>query len=160
MLLKTPLEMLYHWEDTRAQSVYLKQPIDGIVKEFTWHETSQQARKVAASLLAMDLPKASNIAILSKNCAEWFITDLAIMLAGHVSVPIYSTAGEKTIRYVLDHAKCPVIFVGKLDNTQKQVAAIDNGIEKLAFPYPIYLPINSGMNYYKSLHFPTNRYLL
>lgn len=136
MLLKTPLEMLYHWEDTRAQSVYLKQPIDGIVKEFTWHETSQQARKVAASLLAMDLPKASNIAILSKNCAEWFITDLAIMLAGHVSVPIYSTAGEKTIRYVMDHAKCPVIFVGKLDNTEKQVAAIDNGIVKLAFPYP------------------------
>ena len=136
MLLKTPLEMLYHWEDTRAQSVYLKQPIDGIVKEFTWHETSQQARKVAASLLAMDLPKASNIAILSKNCAEWFITDLAIMLAGHVSVPIYSTAGEKTIRYVMDHAKCPVIFIGKLDNTEKQVAAIDNGIVKLAFPYP------------------------
>jgi long-chain acyl-CoA synthetase len=136
MMLKTPLEMLYHWEDNRAQSVYLKQPVDGVIKEFTWHETSQQARKVAASLLAMDLPKASNIAILSKNCAEWFITDLAIMLAGHVSVPIYSTAGEKTIRYVLDHAKCPVIFVGKLDNTQKQVAAIDNGIEKLAFPYP------------------------
>ena len=136
MLLKTPLEMLYHWEDTRAQSVYLKQPIDGIVKEFTWHETSQQARKVAASLLAMDLPKASNIAILSKNCAEWFITDLAIMLAGHVSVPIYSTAGEKTIRYVMDHAKCPVIFIGKLDNTEKQVAAIDNGVVKLAFPYP------------------------
>ena len=136
MLLKTPLEMLYHWEDTRAQSVYLRQPIDGVIKEFTWHETSQQARKVAASLLAMDLPKASNIAILSKNCAEWFITDLAIMLAGHVSVPIYSTAGEKTIRYVMDHAKCPVIFVGKLDNTEKQVAAIDNGIVKLAFPYP------------------------
>jgi len=136
MLFKTPLEMLYHWEDTRAQSVYLRQPIDGVIKEFTWHETSQQARKVAASLLAMDLPKASNIAILSKNCAEWFITDLAIMLAGHVSVPIYSTAGEKTIRYVMDHAKCPVIFVGKLDNTEKQVAAIDNGIVKLAFPYP------------------------
>jgi long-chain acyl-CoA synthetase len=135
-MLKTPLEMLYHWEDTRAQSVYLRQPIDGVIKEFTWHETSQQARKVAASLLAMDLPKASNIAILSKNCAEWFITDLAIMLAGHVSVPIYSTAGEKTIRYVMDHAKCPVIFVGKLDNTEKQVAAIDNGIVKLAFPYP------------------------
>jgi long-chain acyl-CoA synthetase len=81
----------------------------------------------------LDLPKGSHIAILSKNCAEWFITDLAIMLVGHVSVPIYSTAGEKTIRYVLEHAKCPVIFVGKLDNTEKQVAA---GIVKLAFPYP------------------------
>jgi long-chain acyl-CoA synthetase len=136
MSLKTPLEMFYQWEQTHPDTVYLKQPVDGVNKDFTWRETGQQARKVAASLLAMDLPKASHIAIFSKNCAEWFITDLAIMLAGHVSVPIYSTAGEKTIQYVLDHAKCPVIFVGKLDNTEKQVAAIDDGIVKLAFPYP------------------------
>jgi long-subunit acyl-CoA synthetase (AMP-forming) len=136
MSLKTPLEMFYQWEETHPETVYLKQPIDGVIKNFTWRETSQQARKVAASLLAMNLPEGSHIAILSKNCAEWFITDLAIMLAGHISVPIYSTAGEKTIRYVLDHAKCPVIFVGKLDNTETQVAAIDDGIVKLAFPYP------------------------
>ena len=136
MLLKTPLEMLYKWEENYPETVYLKQPIDGVIKDFTWHETGQQARKVAANLISMDLPAGSHIGILSKNCAEWFITDLAIMLAGHVSVPIYSTAGEKTIRYVLDHAKCPVIFVGKLDNTENQVAAIDDGIVKLAFPYP------------------------
>lgn len=136
MSLKTPLEMLYQWEQTHPETVYLKQPIDGVINDFTWRETSQQARKVAACLVAMDLPAGSHIAILSKNCAEWFITDLAIMLAGHVSVPIYSTAGEKTIRYVLDHAKCPVIFIGKLDKTESQVAAIDDGITKLAFPYP------------------------
>jgi len=136
MSLTTPLEMFYQWEETHPETVYLKQPIDGAIKDFTWRETSQQARKVAATLLAMDLPKDSNIGILSKNCAEWFIADLAIMLAGHVSVPIYSTAGEKTIRYVLDHAKCPVIFVGKLDDTARQVAAIGDGIIKLAFPYP------------------------
>lgn len=136
MTLKTPLEMFYQWEETHPDTVYLKQPINGLVKDFTWREVANQARRVAANLLAMDLPTGSHIAILSKNCAEWFITDLAIMLAGHVSVPIYSTAGEKTIRYVLDHAKCPVIFVGKLDDTVKQVAAIDEGITKLAFPYP------------------------
>lgn len=136
MLLKSPLEMFYHWEETTPNTVYLKQPINGSVKDFTWREAGDQARRVAATLIAMGLPTGSHIAILSKNCAEWFITDLAIMLAGHVSVPIYSTAGEETIRYVLDHAKCPVIFVGKLDNTEAQVAAIDDGIIKLAFPYP------------------------
>lgn len=135
MLLKTPLEMLYHWEDTRPEAVYLKQPIDGAIKDFTWRETSQQARRVAAGLIALDLPTGTNIALLSKNCAEWFIADLAIMLAGHVSVPIYSTAGEKTIKYVLNHAQCPVIFVGKLDKTVEQIAAIPDGIIKLGFPY-------------------------
>jgi len=136
MSLKSPLEMFYHWEETTPNSIYLKQPIKGSVKDFTWRDVGDQARKVAASLINMGLPAGSHIAILSKNCAEWFITDLAIMLAGHVSVPIYSTAGEDTIRYVLDHAKCPVIFIGKLDDTKNQVAAVDDGIIKLAFPYP------------------------
>lgn len=136
MLLKTPLEMLYQWEDTRAEDVYMKQPIDGIIKDFTWRDTAQQARRVASTLIALDLPRGTNIALLSKNCAEWFITDLAIMLAGHVSVPIYSTAGEKTIKYVLNHAQCPVVFVGKLDKTLEQVAAIPEGVIKLGFPYP------------------------
>ena len=136
MSLKTPVEMLYYWESSTPDTVYLKQPVDGIIKDFTWREFGDQARRVAASLIAMNLPKGSHIAILSKNCAEWFIADLAIMLSGHVSVPIYSTAGEKTIRYVLDHAQCPVIFVGKLDDTENQVAAIKDGIVKIAFPYP------------------------
>lgn len=136
MSFKTPLEMLYYWQDIRPNAVFLRQPVDGVVKEFTWQDTAEQARRVAAGLIALDLPKASNIGIFSKNCAEWFIADLAIMLSGHVSVPIYSTAGEKTIRYVLEHAKCPAVFVGKLDDTEKQVKAIGKGVVKLAFPYP------------------------
>ena len=136
MSTKTPLEMLYHWEKTTPQRVFLRQPVKGQYKEFSWAETANQVRRVASELMSLNLPRGSHIAILSKNCAEWFITDLAIMLAGHVSVPIYSTAGEKTIRYVMDHAKCPVIFIGKLDDTKAQVAAIEPDIIKLAFPYP------------------------
>lgn len=136
MTIKSPLEMLYHWETSTPDRIYLKQPIDGNYKEFSWCETGQQVRRLASELKLMDLPLGSHIAILSKNCAEWFITDLAIMMAGHVSVPIYATAGTHTIQYVLDHAKCPVIFVGKLDNTEEQVKAIPEGIIKLAFPYP------------------------
>lgn len=136
MTFKTPLEMLYHWQDNSPNTVFLRQPVDGVVQEFTWQDTADQVYRVAAGLIALDLPPKSNIAILSKNCAHWFITDLAIMLAGHVSVPIYSTAGEKTIQYVLQHAQCPVIFIGKLDKTEEQVAAISEGTVKFAFPYP------------------------
>jgi long-chain acyl-CoA synthetase len=136
MTIKSPLEMLYHWENNTPERIFLRQPINGQYKEFSWSETANQVRRVANELIRLNLPVGSHIAILSKNCAEWFITDLAIMMAGHVSVPIYSTAGEKTIRYVMDHAKCPVIFIGKLDDTKAQVAAIESNIIKLAFPYP------------------------
>ena len=136
MSLQTPLEMMYHWEDTTPQKVYLKQPVNGAVLSHTWAQTADQVRRVASGLIALDLPAGSHIALLSKNCAEWFITDLAIMLAGHISVPIYSTAGKKTIQYVLSHASCAAIFVGKLDDTAEQVAAIPDDVMTLAFPYP------------------------
>ncbi|MFT4994350.1 MAG: long-chain acyl-CoA synthetase, partial [Paraglaciecola sp.] len=44
MSLKTPLEMFYQWEQTHPDTVYLKQPVDGVNKDFTWRETGQQAR--------------------------------------------------------------------------------------------------------------------
>lgn len=135
MTIKSPLEMLYHWETNTPERIYLKQPVDGQSKIFSWRDTGEQARRVATELISLNLPQGSHIAIMSKNCAEWFITDLAIMLAGHVSVPIYATANEHTIKYVLAHANCPVIFIGKLDDCQAQVQAIPGNVLKFALPY-------------------------
>ncbi len=135
MSVKTPLEMLYHWEKTTPDAVYLRQPIDGVFHEFTWAQVGDQVRRVANALIAQNYEQGSHIAILSKNCAEWFITDLAIMMAGHVSVPIYFTAGQETIRYVLNHSNCKAIFIGKLDDTEHQCAAIDSHITRFAMPY-------------------------
>lgn len=135
MTIKTPLEMLYKQMETRPDQIFLNQPINGQVKQFTWREFDQQVRKAAQALKNLDLPEGSHIALISKNCAEWFITDLAIMLAGHISVPIFPTAGPDTISYVLNHAKCPVIFVGKLENAAEQIKAVPEGVKSIGFPY-------------------------
>ena len=56
-------------------------------------DVEQQARTIAAGLLNQGYQPGDRIGLLSKNCAQWFIADLAIMMAGFVSVPIYATAG-------------------------------------------------------------------
>ncbi|MEL7401625.1 MAG: AMP-binding protein, partial [Pseudomonadota bacterium] len=96
--LKTPLEMLYHWETSAHDKIYLRQPVDGVFQEYSWAQVGQKVRRLASALIAQNFEQGSHIAILSKNCAEWFIADLAIMMAGHVSVPIYATAGQETIQ--------------------------------------------------------------
>lgn len=135
MELKTPLEMLYHWEANTPNDVYLRQPVNGVFHELTWSQVAEQVRRIASALIAQNYDQGSHIAILSKNCAEWFITDLAIAMAGHVSVPIYSTAGQETIRYILTHSNCKAVFIGKLDDTVNQCAAIDESVVRFAFPY-------------------------
>lgn len=135
MTLKTPLEMLYEQVKTRPDQTYLTQPENGKTTSLTWREFDQQVRKVAAGINKLGLPKGSHIGLISKNCAEWFIVDVAIMLSGHVSVPIFPTAGQETISYVLSHAKCAAIFVGKLEHAEDQIKAIPESVTSIGFPY-------------------------
>ncbi len=130
-----PLEALLHWEKNNADSVYLRQPINNLFNPFTWGEVGSQARKMASALTAMGFEPGARIAILAKNSAEWFIADLAIMLAGYISVPIYATANTETISYVLEHSDSKAIFLGKLDNWQEQEAGIASSVVRIAFPY-------------------------
>ena len=136
MALKTPLEMLYQQVNDRPDEIYLKQPVDGRVDTYTWKQFDDKVRRVATGIKNLGLPEGSHIALFSKNCAEWFIADLAIMMAGCVSIPIFPTAGHGTIQYVLSHASCKAMFVGKLDNPAEQIKAIPDDVKTIGFPYP------------------------
>lgn len=135
MSLKTPLEMLYEQVKLRPDQTFLTQPENGQTRSLTWREFDQEVRKVAAGINKLGLPKGSHIGLISKNCAEWFVVDVAIMLSGHVSVPIFPTAGRETINYVLTHAKCSAVFVGKLEHAEDQIKAIPESVTSIGFPY-------------------------
>jgi long-chain acyl-CoA synthetase len=132
---RLPLDCLYHMETTFPNRTYLKQPLNGQWIDFSWSEVGLQVRKLASSIVAMNLPPKSNIAILSKNCAHWIITDLAIWMAGHVSVPLYPTLSAETIQYVLDHSEAKLIFIGKLDSWKSQKGGVPDSIKKVQFPF-------------------------
>jgi long-chain acyl-CoA synthetase len=114
------LQRLYHWERTTASSISLTQPMGGSdVKDFTWAQVGDQVRRMAAFLKAKGQaegwPADAKVALLSKNCAWWLMTDLAIWMAGYVSVPLYPTLAAETITQILTHSEARFIFIGKLD---------------------------------------------
>ncbi|MFS1436492.1 AMP-binding protein [Shewanella sp. 10N.286.48.A6] len=134
-LIKTPVEMLSHWAETQGDAVYLRQPINGQFVDFTWGEVQQKVQQIAGALRHLGLVPGDKVALLSKNCAEWFITDLALMHGGYISVPIYPTANAEMIRYVLEHSGAKAIFTGKLDFWADQEAGVGGEILRLALPY-------------------------
>lgn len=110
-----PLDRLYFWERQHPQRVWLRQRQSGQSIELTWSEVAERVRR-AARMLAETLPKpGSRVAIHSRNCADWIIVDLAIMMAGHVSVPLYPGASAESIDYILEHADVQLIFIGPSD---------------------------------------------
>lgn len=130
----TPLEIFYQWEEKYPNKLYLKQPIDGEWYTYTWKEVGEQVRRMAAALKAMNLPPKSHIAIMSKNCAHWIMTDLAIMMSGHISVPLYPTLDAKTLNYVLKHSEAKVLFVGKLDTWAGAKSGVPDDVHCITYP--------------------------
>jgi long-subunit acyl-CoA synthetase (AMP-forming) len=112
----TLLDCLEHWATTQPDTVYLTQPLkSGQVVDYTWREVADQVRRMAAHLQTLGLPPRSNIALLGKNSAHWIMADLAIWMAGHITVPLYPTLNADTARYILEHCEARLLLVGKMD---------------------------------------------
>ena len=72
------LQRLYHLEKTHPQRIALTQPMgDGSLRDFTWAQVGDQVRRMAAYLQSQGWEPGSRVAILSKNCAWWMMSDLA-----------------------------------------------------------------------------------
>ena len=128
------LDNVYKWEQEKANDLYLTQPMgDGSVKEYTWAQAVNEARKMASYIKSLDLPDKSNIALLSKNCAHWVIADWAIWMAGHVTVPLYPTLNADTVGYILEHSEAKLLFVGKLDDWDEMKSGIPDNLPAISF---------------------------
>lgn len=130
--LNTTLEYFLYWEKQAPSKPFLNQPLNGKWRTWTHAEAGQEIRKVAA-MLTEKLPPKSKVAILSKNCAQWIMTDLAVMMAGHVSVPIYPTLTDSSIEPLLKHSEPGAIFIGKLDDYNTQRKAVSDNILKICY---------------------------
>ena len=131
----SPLEMLYKWEQETPNNLYMRQPIKDVWHDWSWKETANQVRKMAAYLKSLNLPEGSRIGILSKNCAHWMFSDLAIMMAGHVSVPLYPNLNAETLKQILEHSETQVLFVGKLDDYESMRPGIPSNMQCIAYPF-------------------------
>lgn len=133
MLASSPLLQFLKWEQAMPNEIFLRQPINGEWKTWTWKQAGDECRRMAQALHALHLQPGSHVAILSKNCAHWILCDLAIMMAGCVSVPIYPTLTAASIQPILEHSDAKAIFVGKLDDYPNQREGIPSHLLRISF---------------------------
>ncbi|MDH4581821.1 AMP-binding protein [Pseudomonas sp. BN415] len=132
---RLPLEMFFEREARHPNTCYLVQPLGGgRIEELTWADVGEQARRAASWLRGRDLPQGSRIAIISKNCAHWIVADLAIWMAGHVSVPLYPNLTAESVHQVLEHSESALAFIGKLDDWAAMASGVPQGVPTIALP--------------------------
>ncbi|PRQ05256.1 Long-chain-fatty-acid--CoA ligase FadD15 [Enhygromyxa salina] len=129
------LQRFYGHVDKRGGDVYLTQPFGGgAVVDYSFAEVFDQAARMAAHIESLGFEPQSKIAIISKNCAHFIMAELAIWMAGHVTVALYPTLNEGTARYILDHSDSRLLFVGKLDTWPELEPAVPEDLPCIAFP--------------------------
>ncbi|MCL4402656.1 MAG: AMP-binding protein, partial [Acidobacteria bacterium] len=89
---------------------------------------------MAAFLQAQGWEPGSRIAILSRNCAWWIMADLAIWMAGHVTVPIFPSLRGETVRFILEHSDSKACFVGAIEPETATWAGLMPGMRCICFP--------------------------
>ncbi len=124
----------YKWEKELKDKPFLRQPFGDKWEEYTWGEVGQMARKLASGLKSLGLRERAHIGLISKNCREWIIADLAIMIAGYVSVPFFPSLKGKELAYVMDFGDVDALFVGKIETWDEIKNDLPKDMPLISFP--------------------------
>ncbi|MEZ4883501.1 MAG: AMP-binding protein [Chitinophagales bacterium] len=133
--LKTLIESFYDKEKNVPNKPFLRQPFGDKWEVYTYGEVGQMARKLATGLKSLGLPPKSHIGLVSKNCREWIIADLAIMMADYISVPFFPTLSGEQIAEVLKLGDVAALFVGKLDVWDDMKTGVPADMPMIRFPH-------------------------
>ena len=125
----------YDWEQKLNNQPFLKQPYGNLWENYTWGEVGIMSRKLATGLKSMGLKNKSHIGLVSKNCREWIIADLAISMAGHISVPFFPTLKSHEIEKLLNFGDVDALFVGKLENWEEMKKGVRDDMPIISFPH-------------------------
>lgn len=92
---------LHHAAERRAAN-FLWRKVDESYEPLTWGQVDDAVRALARGLAALGLERGDRVLLLSENRPEWLISDLAIMAAGGITVPVYTTNTVANHHHVLD----------------------------------------------------------
>jgi long-chain acyl-CoA synthetase len=111
---------------------YLRDKHDGAWRTLTYGEVADTVRRLAVGLVASGLAAGERVALISENRPEWTIADLAIMAAGGISVPAFTTNTVADHAHIIGHSGAIGAIVSTRALAERVVpAALDTG--KLRF---------------------------
>lgn len=125
--------LLNYWAEYCPDKVWLKDLLPDGSRDFTWGEAAATVNAVAATL-ERQFGHGERIALLSRNCAHWFLADLAIISSGNIVVSMFTTLPAPTAQYILDFTEARVLFVGETSNWPAVKEILPEGITLITLP--------------------------
>ena len=125
------VSMFFTRARAKGDAPFLWAKRDGQWSSASWNDTAEQVARLAAALKRLGLEKGDRVMLVSENRPEWLVSDLAIMAAGCVTVPTYTTNTERDHQHILDDsgARAVIVSTQKLAKTLLPAAIRSNSCE-------------------------------
>ncbi len=131
--------------ELRGDQPFLVAKKDGEWVPLGWNEVADQVCLLAQGLRDMGLVDGDRVALISENRPEWCIADLAIMAAGCITVPAYTTNTERDHVHILDNSGARAVIVSNAKLAKPLLPAImRTGIAEHLIPMEGLRPYQSG----------------
>jgi len=121
--LNSLIELFSHQaEKQNKKSIFLQWLNPNDKKIYTWEETQKNILKLS-KIIKENIKEGDRCLLVSENRPEWFVSDMAIMLSGGITVPAYTTYTEEDYKYLIEDCEPSLIIVSnnemlkKLSNT-------------------------------------------
>jgi long-chain acyl-CoA synthetase len=109
--LKSLPELFFSQAEKFAEENFLWAKGDDGWTPVTWRQAETRARELAAGLLDLGIEAGDRVVILSENRPEWLIADIAIMTAGAITVPAYTTNTTHDHEHILNDSGAVAVIV-------------------------------------------------
>ena len=115
--------------EEKGDAPFLWAKREGEWRSTSWAEAARQVAALAASLKNIGLEPGDRVALVSENRPEWLISDLAIMAAGCVTVPTYTTNTTRDHAHVLGNSGARAVIVSNQKLAKNLVPAVITSTE-------------------------------
>ena len=107
--IRTLAELPFHVSGRFPKSVLVGRCLGDQLQQRSSRDLFDEVRDLSLGLEAVGVQAGDRVAILSDSRPEWTITDLAVLTAGAVTVPVYATLPASQVGYILAHSGARVV---------------------------------------------------